>query len=156
MLTEGSGDTALAHERMLYRLDLSCGSSRASAAFDNERSLTKDECETILTGALSALVNCQIVAVRFPFFDEDDVPSACRSLGCGGSTSLSGDLHGGSEIGTSFIHTVGSFPERSERPCSCIGSHVYRRREQSVRDAGAIPSSRGWCAWEVDMGSVPP
>ena len=71
VLTEGSGDDAPAHERMLYRLELS-GSSRASAAFDSEGSLTKDECETILTGALSALVNCQIVAVRFPFFDEEN------------------------------------------------------------------------------------
>jgi len=69
VLTEGSKDTAeLAYQRTLYRLELS--TTRETVAFVDDSRFSKDECEVLLMNELEAFPNCQIVGVRFPFFDE--------------------------------------------------------------------------------------
>lgn len=54
---------------MLYRLEIGLA-VRGNVAFADESQMTKAECEEILTKELNALTNCQIVGLRFPFFDE--------------------------------------------------------------------------------------
>ena len=73
VLTEGANDAVgqpdLAYQRMLYRLEIN-PDVRGNVAFVDESQMTKADCEEILTNELKALTNCQIVGLRFPFFDE--------------------------------------------------------------------------------------
>ena len=66
VLTEGSGPDGPPHHHMSFRLETM---DRSSIEFEDETQLSKNECASLLEEQLEALTECDIVKVRFPFFD---------------------------------------------------------------------------------------
>lgn len=70
VLTEGSGPDGPPHHRMLFRLETV---NRNKIKFEDDTQLSKDECAALLEGQLEALTECDIVKVRFPFYNQSQL-----------------------------------------------------------------------------------
>ena len=74
VLTEGGtngngGDECPPFQRMLFRLEV----KREEIVFEDESCITQGERGELLQSLLANLVNCQIVGVDFPFFDDGNL-----------------------------------------------------------------------------------